>query len=534
MKKRKKKATKAQKRSMAGIVNRSPTRIDPTRTSGLRRKFIAAIKKKFAKLKLKIADLLLKEDALGLIPQSHNPFDLHPSLKKMLGNTEGSKSGRVITYDQNLALNTRWKFSSDPSKVKAFKEWLKQQVKAEVTSQTEEQLWQAYVDEGYRKGAGRAFDDARKVERAAKGSAQEELDFYRGSREEFLRSSFANAVDTDRVRLLAGRSFDELDDISSTMSNRIVRHLTDGLVQGQSPRDIARTINDDIDVGQNRAIVIARTEIIRAHAEGQLTALDKLGVQEVGVMVEWSTAGDDRVCELCAPLEGTVLRIEEARGMLPRHPNCFADPETPIATKLGWFPLKSIRIGDWVLTHMNRYRRVTQVHRNQSDFGTILVCLATGNGSRSLEVTSSHPVFSRGKWVNADSIKKWDQLTLLHKSPIDRDNEKCHVWTEVIDVSSKRLDLGETLYNLSVEEDESFIVARSPTDDETDVLMYGSYIVHNCRCAWIPANIGEDDEDQNTTYREVTGSIEMSSELGNDDFGPNEDISRNRPQSVLD
>jgi len=27
-------------------------------------------------------------------------------------------------------------------------------------------------------------------------------------------------------------------------------------------------------------------------------------------------------CELCAPLEGIVLKVSEARGMLPRHPNC--------------------------------------------------------------------------------------------------------------------------------------------------------------------------------------------------------------------
>src|SRR5690606_28972829 len=34
------------------------------------------------------------------------------------------------------------------------------------------------------------------------------------------------------------------------------------------------------------------------------------------------TAGDDSVCELCGSLEGVIFTVEEARGLLPRHPNC--------------------------------------------------------------------------------------------------------------------------------------------------------------------------------------------------------------------
>ena len=64
------------------------------------------------------------------------------------------------------------------------------------------------------------------------------------------------------------------------------------------------------------------TQGIHAHSEGQLDSFEKLGVEEVGVMAEWITAGDDRVCERCAVLEGAVLKVKEARGLIPRHPNC--------------------------------------------------------------------------------------------------------------------------------------------------------------------------------------------------------------------
>jgi len=68
--------------------------------------------------------------------------------------------------------------------------------------------------------------------------------------------------------------------------------------------------------------VMARTELANAYAEAQLDAFQQLGIDEVGVLAEWLTAGDDRVCELCGSLEGRTFTVEEARGMIPQHPQC--------------------------------------------------------------------------------------------------------------------------------------------------------------------------------------------------------------------
>src|SRR5690606_33704519 len=151
-------------------------------------------------------------------------------------------------------------------------------------------------------------------------------------------------------------------------------------------REIARELNRQIDVGAKRAATIARTEIVRAHNEGALDALEELGVDEIGVMVEWSTAGDNRVCPLCRPLEGVILKTKEAHGMFPRHPNAvFAGstfvpygkceelvrawysgpsvvltlrsgldrttigPNHPIMTRRGMVPAAQLREGDYVL-----------------------------------------------------------------------------------------------------------------------------------------------------------------------------------------
>lgn len=214
-----------------------------------------------------------------------------------------------------------WRFRSDPKKVEAFKKWLEQQIGAVLVGRSQQQLWDKYIQDGFKKGQGRAFDDATRSEKVI-AAGREKLDFYAGTRDQFLKSSFGRPVAVEKVQLLAGRTFDELKGITADMSLRMTRKLTDGLVQGKSPREVARDLNAEVDIGWTRALTVARTELIRAHAEGQLTALEDLGVEDVGVAVEWSTTGDDRVCEECQPLEGVVMKLEEARGMLPRHPNC--------------------------------------------------------------------------------------------------------------------------------------------------------------------------------------------------------------------
>ena len=239
------------------------------------------------------------------------------ALKSMGVTTVGVQVSRFTSNE--LTTNDRWRFNNDPEKVKAFQAWLKQQLGSLVTGKTEQELWEIYTREGFKKGAGRAFDDVKPVAAAV---GEKALDFYAGTREQFLRSAFGRPESVDKVKLLAGRSFDDLQNITTDMSTRMGRKLVDGLVQGKNPREIGRDLAEEVDLGQSRAQTIARTEIIRAHAEGQLDAMENLGVELVGVAVEWVTAQDDGVCELCEPLEGMVLKLDEARGMLPRHPNC--------------------------------------------------------------------------------------------------------------------------------------------------------------------------------------------------------------------
>lgn len=277
---------------------RNPLKGDPSRTATLRRKFLADLNGRFNILKKRLRELVVTEDAFG------------------------------IDRQRQLTKNTRFMFNTTPQKVEAFRRWLKLQMQQLLVGEherTQQDWWEKYIQEGYAKGAGRAFEDTNGGKNYAQGYSEDEStrDFYKGTKAEFLRSSFAQPVAVEKVKLLAGRVYTDLEGITQSMSTKLVRTLTDGLVQGKSPREIARDIDEDVDgIDRSRALTIARTEIIRTHAEGQLDAFENLGVTEVGVAAEWSTAEDEKVCEECAPLEGVVMAIEEARGLLPRHPNC--------------------------------------------------------------------------------------------------------------------------------------------------------------------------------------------------------------------
>jgi SPP1 gp7 family putative phage head morphogenesis protein len=253
------------------------------------KKFDSVLSKFFSRLKKSLIELVEVEDAFGL-KKSNQPL-----------------------------VNTRWKFRSTDDQLKLFEQWLRVQYGDLLPNNASDALWSQYVKEAYDKGQGRAFDDTNKGKKAA----GQNLDFYRGSRQQFLQSSFNHPPSIEKVKLLASRVYTELGGVTEVIAVQMKRLLVDGMIQGKNPRTIAREMTQTIDgMCRNRANTIARTEIMRSHSEGQLDAFERLGVDKLGVLAEWSTAGDDRVCQLCAPLEGITLSVKEARGMLPRHPNC--------------------------------------------------------------------------------------------------------------------------------------------------------------------------------------------------------------------
>jgi len=344
------------------IVPSNPLLADPTRTKTLRDKFTREITKRFRGIKSAVLKLLVVEDAFGLkrenqtrneeIENANDNGKRIPIDRRF--NSVRSKSGRYVSSENDtnnpngnrerglrntttesrnglggirgITINQRFAFQSDSDKIESFRKWLQTQfsliVPLAAGENLENQFFTQFVEEGFRKGAGRAFDDTNRARRVL-ATTPEELSFFGGTKEEFLRQSFGQPETIEKIKLLTSRVFTELKGVTEAMAQSLTRELAQGLARGENPLTIAREINKNIEkIGIRRARVIARTEIIRSHAEGQLDALEAMGVEEVGVAVEWSTAGDDRVCPLCQPLDGVVMPIKEARGIIPRHPLC--------------------------------------------------------------------------------------------------------------------------------------------------------------------------------------------------------------------
>lgn len=251
----------------------------------------------------------------------------------------------ALPFSQELGWPTvnaaPWATATDPARLQAFQDWLRDQYKG--LGLDDEQLWQRYATEGYRKGQGRAWDDTQTSHRAqlaavadpdagetslkgrarsaqAQQAAQRGLDFYDGTRDQFLRSSFGSPVAVDKIKLLAARSFAEMKNVTHDMATRLGRVLADGMAQGKNPRQVARDMVGQVDFSHKRALLVARTELSRAHASGQLHALRDLGMGAVGVDVEWLTTGQP--CDACADMADGLYSLEDAEGLIPHHPNC--------------------------------------------------------------------------------------------------------------------------------------------------------------------------------------------------------------------
>ncbi|MDY6835504.1 MAG: phage portal protein [Chloroflexota bacterium] len=91
-----------------------------------------------------------------------------------------------------------------------------------------------------------------------------------------------------------------------------------GFDQGESMDDIALRIQGVWDnCSEQRAIRIARTEVITASNVGARDGYKRAGIQ----FKEWYAAIDERVCEICAGLNGKVFRIDTGE-MPPAHVMC--------------------------------------------------------------------------------------------------------------------------------------------------------------------------------------------------------------------
>ncbi len=245
---------------------------DPTRSKTLRSQYASRLRGWYGKLNSQIRDSIISNDVFGLQQSSNedDPSEL-PNMSRM---------------------------SSD-RQIERFKSWLEQQERRgilEIISTDDN----TYVRQAYSKG----------LKHADSALAEEGISVP----EETVASMFNRPIHTDTLQRLFTRNYTELEGINNAMNQRINRELADGFSRGLNSTQIARNITDRVnDIGKRRAKQLAHSEVIRAHSDATLNRYEEMGVDDVTVQAEILTAGDRRVCPVCASLEGTTMTVQEAR-----------------------------------------------------------------------------------------------------------------------------------------------------------------------------------------------------------------------------
>jgi SPP1 gp7 family putative phage head morphogenesis protein len=285
---------------------------DPTHTVTLRNAFVSQMDKRFNRLCNLIIQAVVDRDCFGLKPQP--------------------------TIFQELPVERAFAFSTSQEKVQGFMKWLQEQVDRGILTVTEmEQVGEAvrkewtdlYIEDSYKRGVIRA-----RYEMIRAGWNVPSIEAAGGIAMVMTSAPFH----VDRLGLLFTRTYNELKGVTDAMDQQLSRVLAQGIADGDGPRLIARKMvgvitgrGEELGIkdslgrwipAKRRAEILARTEIIRAHHVATIQEYRNWGVVGVHVKAEWSTAGDSRVCEQCASLEGKIFTLDEIEPMIPLHPNC--------------------------------------------------------------------------------------------------------------------------------------------------------------------------------------------------------------------
>jgi len=290
-------------------TNLLPAQKDPTHTLTIRNKFVSEFRRRLRTIRGFITKSLVDNDALGLINTSGQGRE---SFRRFTGNMPAGRNQFVRP--------------TQAGSIQAFREWFQEQLDEQVLQVTRNPLtgtveqirpqWtEKYIQQGYLSGVNQATESVR-ASGIITPSIAPTIDKLN------LVQIQANPVHASAMETLFQRTFSELTGMTDTMKQQVARNLADGLLAGDGPRAIARNMNKTMQTLGKRAEVIARTETIRAHANASLNQMSVLGVTEVNVVVEFSTAGDNRVCPQCSYLEGRIFTIEKAQGIIPVHPQC--------------------------------------------------------------------------------------------------------------------------------------------------------------------------------------------------------------------
>ena len=146
-----------------------------------------------------------------------------------------------------------------------------------------------------------------------------------------LAGQVLSLADRSALDFLVNYNLQLLGNVTRELADNIKQQISVGIVSGDSIAKISEKIGGVITdpnefrlagktvfrTAQTRVEVITRTETLRAYGQGRNKFYNQIGVRRI----VWVTAGDERTCPQCGPLDGKEYLIGEA-PMTPLHPQC--------------------------------------------------------------------------------------------------------------------------------------------------------------------------------------------------------------------
>lgn len=286
------------------------------------------------------------------------------------------------------------------------------------------------------------------------------------------------AASTGESTILTTEAVRMSKELSAEVSESIVRMLDNDAIYYQHPNKLAKRIEDLWGGERYKAVRFARTFTADVATASAVHRYRQYGVR----YMEFDAKIDDRTSDQCRCLDGTIFDLEKGSVDAyrpPLHHHCLV-AGTKIVTSSGDKNIKDIKIGDKVLTHLGHYMPVTET---MSRFPEKLIDLHTS--SYHVRITPNHPILL---WDMYNGVYKW-----VEAGNLNVDDMVCTVNGYEFVLLVQECE-PEQVYNISVQEDESYIA--------------NGIVVHNCRSDLVPLPITEEiDESRIYENRDFSDAL---------------------------
>lgn len=212
--------------------------------------------------------------------------------------------------------------------------------------------------------------------------------------------------------------------IQKTSKKILAKIIQKGMGEGLSNTDIAKNLVKNGRISTPfRAKTIAITETHTAAVKSVDSAIKSTRIE---MEREWVANIDKRTRPDHVDADGQRVAQDgmfiiggipmaypgDPRGGADQTVRCLTSYKTPIYTSEGWKWVKNIKVGDLVLTHKNRFKKVLRLNSDFYD-GEVITIKLDGRGWY-ITVTPEHPFLMQdGSWKNAKDINENDQISFM-------------------------------------------------------------------------------------------------------------------------